>query len=286
MRDVSLPRSLEELWGLLDRESAAALYAGGTDLLVKLRAGLEDPPALICLERVGELKGVQDELDEVWIGAATTLSTLMEDPIIQRRFQVLRKGLEVLGSPPVRHMGTIGGNIVTASPAGDTLPALYVLGAQLEIRSKDGSRVVAIRDFIVGPGQVLLNRGEILAGIRLRKVQSYAIHHYEKVGRRKSQACAIASMAALLTVSDSGVVEAARLAWGSVGPTVVICREAEAAIEGKPLSMESLKLAIPLVEKAVSPIDDIRADAAYRRTVAGLLLLRLSEYSAGTCSAQ
>ena len=145
-------------------------------------------------------------------------------------------------------MGTIGGNIVTASPAGDTLPPLYVLAAEVEIQSKNSSRHAALTDFILGPGKVDLKRGEILTKIFLRKSPKWTIHHYEKVGRRKAQACAVASMAALLQVSETGSIDRARLAWGSVGPTVVTSREIEEALVGQPISLETFKKRVSLGE--------------------------------------
>jgi len=278
MREVFLPTTLEELWSILDKEPEAAIYAGGTDLLVKLRSTQIKPPCLVCLERIDSLRGVRDDTEEVWIGAATTHSRILEHPVISQRFPVLAKGISVLGSPPIRHMGTIGGNIVTASPAGDTLPALYVLSAKVEIRSKDQSRRVKLADFILGPGSVDLRRNEILTGVWLQKSPEWGIQHYEKIGLRKSQACAVASMAVVMETSNAGNIERAKLAWGSVGPTVVTSREVEEALVGQSLSQRTLKSVSHLLEKAVSPIDDVRASAEYRRLVAAALVQRLVRY--------
>lgn len=276
MRHVFLPRTMQELWDILEREPKAAIYAGGTDLLVKLRGGLLDPPALVCLERVEALRGIRDHGEEIFIGAATSHRRILEHPAIGEHFPVLAKAIAVLGSPPIRHMGTIGGNIVTASPAGDTLPPLYVLDAEVEVASPAGTRSVPVCDFILGPGSVNLEQGEVLAGVRLRKAPVWQIHHYEKVGRRKAQACSVASLAALLALSESGTVKRARLAWGSVGPTVVTSGEIEEALIGKPLTRKAFEQAAVMARRAVSPIDDIRAGADYRRHVAGALLFRLT----------
>jgi CO/xanthine dehydrogenase FAD-binding subunit len=278
MTEVLLPRSLEELWDVLDKHQETAVYAGGTDLLVRLRAGLAKPSCLVCLERIEGLKGVHDSGEETLIGAATTHSDILEHSVIKQHFPIMTKALSVLGSPPIRHMGTIGGNIVTASPAGDSLPPLYSLAAEVEIRSKNSSRRAALSDFILGPGKVDFKRGEILTRILLKRSPKWTIHHYEKVGRRKTQACAVASMAALVQISKTGSIERARLAWGSVGPTVVTSREIEDALVGQPISLETFKNVSHLVSNAVSPIDDIRASAEYRRVVAAALIQRLAEY--------
>jgi CO/xanthine dehydrogenase FAD-binding subunit len=278
MTEVFLPRTLDELWEILEKEPSPAIYAGGTDLLVRVRARNIVPSALICIERVGDLQGVREQEDAVFIGATTTHSRVRKNPVIARWFPVLTKGLSALGSPAVRHMGTIGGNIVTASPAGDTLPPLHVLSAEVEICSARGSRRLALRDFIQGPGIVALGPREVVRGVWLTKDRTWNVHHYEKVGKRKAQACAVASMAALLDLSADGMIRAIRLAWGSVGPCVVMAPDAEAALTGKPLCVDVLDKVRPMVEHTVSPIDDIRASAAYRRHVAGALLLRLLEY--------
>lgn len=272
-----LPNTLNELFEALNRQPHAILYAGGTDLLVKLRnSKAYQHSLLICLEQVKELKNIYRESnDTVFIGACCTHSQLLSNPLIQQKFPILIQALKSLGSPPIRNMGTIGGNICTASPAGDTLPPLYVLDAEVEICSKDQSRRMPIKDFILGPGKTALKKGEILYGLWLEDNNDYNIHHFEKVGQRRSLAISIASLAALIRTTETGIVEKARFAWGSVGPAIVTSEEAEAAITGRTLSEKSMMALIPIIDKAVSPIDDIRASAAYRRITAQNLLFRL-----------
>ena len=275
MRRVFLPRALQELWQILEDEPQASLYAGGTDLLVKMRSGLVQPRQLVCLEGIGDLKRVEDRGEEVFIGPCMTFTELLRNRLMRNHFPVLIKGLEVLGSPPIRNMGTIGGNIVTASPAGDTLPPLYVLGAEIELRKRDSSRRLPLKDFIKGPGQTLLDSGEVLTALFMRKRTNWNLHHYEKVGQRKALAIAIVSLAAVISLSDDGTVKEARLAWGSVAPTVVLSTEVEAMLVGNRLSRQVLEEAAQVVRESVKPIDDIRASSNYRRQVAGNLLLRL-----------
>jgi len=275
MKRVFLPHNLEELWRIIAGEPKADIYAGGTDLLVKLRQNLINTPSLICLERIEELKGVHEQGDEVMIGACSTHTSLLENPIIQRNFPVLTKALNVLASPLIRNMGTIGGNICTASPAADTLPLLYVLKAEVEIRSRSASRQMALKEFILGPGITCLKAGEIVSGIWVKKVPGFNLHHFEKVGQRKALAIAIVSLATLFKISGEEMVEDVRLAWGSVAPTVVTSNEIEAMLVGHRLSRQVLKKAAPIARAIVKPIDDIRASADYRRQVAENLLIRL-----------
>ena len=283
MRKVLLPHTSEELWEVLRAEPQAAVYAGGTDLLVKLRQGLVDPSCLVCLERIEELKGVQEFGHEVFIGACSTHAYLLANPIIRSNFPVLTKALELLGSPPIRNMGTIGGNICTASPAADSLPPLYVLEAEVEIRSKNTSRRMALKEFIQGPGKTSLQPGEIVSGIWVKKAPGYNLHHFEKVGQRKALAISIASLAGLLRASEKGVIEEARFAWGSVGPTIITSPEVEKALVGNRLSRPVLEKAACLARSAVEPIDDIRASGEYRRLVSGNLMVRLLTLQREVC---
>lgn len=298
MRDVLLPNTLDDLWEILYSEPEALLYAGGTDLLVKIRSRSPSPPfspapqrsdplafplfrrpaPLVCLERIRELKGVHEEGALVCIGACTTHSEIIRDSLVSLHFPILIKALRLLGSPHIRNMGTIGGNICTASPAGDTLAPLYILDASVETRSCDGGRLMPLKNFILGPGSISLQRGEILYGIWIPKKRDLNIHHFEKVGQRRALAIAIASMAALIKLSDDGIIDKIRLAWGSVAPTIVAPRTVEDALTGKPLTEDVLRDAMPLLEDALSPIDDVRASAGYRRRVSANLLLRLLQY--------
>jgi xanthine dehydrogenase FAD-binding subunit len=173
-------------------------------------------------------------------------------------------------------MATLGGNLVTASPAGDTLPPLYVLQAQVEVRSRRQVRRTPIADFIKGPGQVDLAPGEVVAGVWLCRQPEFNLHHFEKVGRRRALAIAMASLAALLEVGSKGVVRQARLAWGSLGPHVITSKTVEEALEGNALTLENLDRAGQLARQSVQPIDDVRASASYRRQMSGLLLQRLA----------
>jgi len=279
VREVYMPDRLEDLWEILSEHPDGAFFGGGTDLLVKIRSGLLNPTCLIGLERMESLRGVRDSGDEVFVGACTTLNTLLDHPVIAKDFPILTQAISVLGSPSVRNMGTIGGNLITASPAGDTLPPLYVLDAEVEVRRREGSRRMAVAKFVTGPGRTTLFPGEIISGIWLKKKQGFNIQHYEKVGQRKAQAIALVSLAALLKVNQDTTVEAARFAWGSVGPIIITSEEAERALLGEPLCMETLETVAAIGRQAVSPISDIRASADYRRAAAGNLILRLLCYS-------
>ena len=275
---VYLPGSLDELWDRCAAHPDAAFFAGGTDIFVKWRAGSRPPECALGLERIAELQLLYEEADHLFIGAAVTHATLLAAPVIREDFPVLAQALRVLGAPAVRSMGTIGGNLCTASPAGDTLPPLYVLGAQLELRAPAGVRRMPIDEWMSGPGRNALGKGELLYGVRVPKTAAGGMQHFEKVGLRKALAIAVASLAARLSLSPDGIIEDARFAWGSVGPVVVTCGEIERAVIGLRLNEKTIRAVAPAAMRAVSPIDDVRASAEYRRSLAGNLLFRLLEY--------
>jgi len=263
MSEVRLPESMSALLAEISRDGYR-LMAGGTDLLVALREQRELPERLVCLERVPELRQIGMEDGRIAIGAAATLARVAAHPLVRQHLDVLCRAIAVLGSPPVVHMATLGGNICSASPAGDTLPPLYVLGAEVELRSRRGARRLPIPAFITGPRRTALEAGEVLARVFVPVPAPGSCGVYWKVGLRKAQSIAVVSLAALR--APAGV----RLAWGSVGPAVLQFPEVEAAV-----GAGRLREAAEIVERLVTPIDDVRATAAYRRKVAGNLLFRL-----------
>ncbi|MBN2809518.1 MAG: FAD binding domain-containing protein [Deltaproteobacteria bacterium] len=277
MKEVFRPRTFSELWQLRRQHENAALYAGGTDLLVQMRAAKINPQTLICLERLAEIGRIEEFNDEIAIGAGVSQHHLLENPTILKYFPVLCQALQALGSPHIRNMATIGGNIMTASPAGDTLPPLYILQAELELRSQKTQRRLPLADFINGPGQTGISPGEILSRIFIPKEPVFAGHYFEKIGLRQALSIAVVSIAALYNISTERKITAIRLAWGSLGPTIVTLPEVETFLIGKTLNPATLNAAATLVEQQVKPISDIRAGADYRRRVAGQLLLRLDQ---------
>ena len=280
MNRTFLPKTMEEFRDIMEAHPGAVLFAGGTDLFVQLRTQGLRPDVLVGLADLEALLRIEQSGDSLFIGASVTHARLLSEGVIQEKFPVLVAALRSLGSPQVRNMGTLGGNICTASPAGDTLPPLYVLGAEVDLRRRNESRRVPISLFVQGPGRTAIRDGELLYGIWLKTDDSRRINHFEKVGQRKALAISIASMAALVDTSDEGVIKKVHIAWGSVGPTIVTSGEVESALIGRSLNLETLSRVKPLIEAAVSPIDDVRASAAYRRALAARLILRLAGYGA------
>ncbi len=275
MSQVFLPHTLDELWTKKQENPAALIMAGGTDLLVKIRDRKLPPAVILGLENIAELRQIEQQDEEICIGSMVTHQQLLDSPIIQTQLPVLHQAVAVLGSPPIRHMGTIGGNICTASPAGDTLPPLYVLNAGLELKNAAASRLLLIKDFIRGPGQTLLSSNEILYKIRIPIPAPHSPGFYFKVGQRKALAIAICSMASLLQFAEDNRILEGRFAWGSIGPTVMRFPEVENTLIGEKLSPIILGRLGQSMAALVSPISDVRASAEYRRLLVSKLPLKI-----------
>lgn len=249
--------------------------AGGTDLLVAIRKGTENPPFLVYVGELPELRVLRETAEGLEVGAALTHAELLAHPATAR-FPILRQVLATIGSPAIRAMGTLGGNLVTASPAGDGLVALYLLEARVRLVSAAGERELPVAEFIRGPRQTALRPGELVRALFLPYLEGQPRSFFRKVGRRQALVIAVASLGALVWV-EGGRVAQARLALGSVAPTVLRPREVEQALVGRPVRPEAWADLVPLLCAATRPISDLRASAEYRRKVAGRLLLALAQ---------
>lgn len=276
MRAVFTPTTTEELKELKAARPEAAVMAGGTDLLVWMRSGKADPEAIILTEKIQGLSEIREEGNDLIIGASVTFQNIIGSGLIEHHCPVLREAAGRLGSPPIRHMATIGGNICSASPAGDSLPALYLSDAVLVIESLRERRTLSLSEFIRGPGVTSLEKDEILTEIRLKKTRG-GMFGFRKIGLRKALAISVASLAWWYRVDEENRVADISLAWGSVGPTVVRIPEVENLLRGTNLGIRTMTEAAHLASERVSPVGDLRASAEYRRTVAGSLLFSLTK---------
>lgn len=274
--DVLFPRTEQEMQAMMAECPRAEIMAGGTDLLAGIRKkpGAR-PEALICTERVEGWKTLSVVGEKLVVGPAVTLQSLLDSDIVKYRLPALHQAIAVLAAPPVRHAATLAGNICTASPAGDTLPPLYVLDAVVVARRSDGERRVPVRGWVAGPGKTDQAKGEYLAGVEIPMPPKDSLCGFLKVGHRRAMAIAVASLAYLIGNDTNSAVKA-RFAWGSVGPTVLELPAVERVVEEGGLGLANLRKAAEIAARSVSPIDDLRATAGYRRRVAGNLLLNLS----------
>ncbi len=267
------PRTLEEARSLKAETPGACFIAGGTDLLVRMKDGRERPSALISLRSVAELTGVTTG-GVTSIGANTTLTDLLDHPVVGERFPPLVAAVRSMGSVQIRNVATLGGNLCNASPAADSAPPLLVLGAMARIQGGDGEREIPIEDLFVGPGQTCLGSDDILTAILLDPPPSGARGAFLRKTRVHVD-LALASIAVVLEMDPAGeTCREARVAAGAVAATPLRLLEVEAMLAGKKITPEVLGRARELARDGISPISDVRASADYRRHVTGVLLAR------------
>jgi xanthine dehydrogenase FAD-binding subunit len=266
---------LDETLSQLNKVNCA-IIAGGTDVMVmhKSRRGVPPkiPEPIIFIDHLSELKRVYRNGNDIHIGACSTYSELLNNPIIPIP---LKKAIKTIAAPAIRNRGTLGGNICNASPAGDTLPLLYVYNAKVLLRSVNGERIVPISKFIEGVRRVHREPNEILTEIILPSVFEEGAHVvFEKVGNRNADAIAKVGFAGYIRIKEI-VIEDVRFAFGAVGPTMVRSIDIEKNLLGKtiPLADADISSVVTAFDKIIKPIDDQRSTAIYRKTVA-LNLLR------------
>ncbi len=252
------PRSLRHALDVLSEGDVVPL-AGCTDLFVSMNAGSLPATRFLNLWNLADLRGIEVRNGVLSIGALTTFSELIQSATVRARAPMLVAAAREIGAVQIQNRGTIGGNIANASPAGDSLPPLAALDAVVVLRSSGGTRRVSLTQFYTGYREMVMRRGEIIAAVEIPRVEGR--QWFRKVGTRAAQAISKVAIAAVRAPKP-------RLAFGSVAPTVVRAFRTEAALAGG----ASIDEALAVLMTEISPIDDIRSTADYRRRVAGNLL--------------
>ena len=267
-RQLLRPSSMAKLLEALAAHPEAKLVAGGTDLVVDINQRHARWPTLISLEAVAELRTLELGEDWIEIGAGLTLSDL--EHRLAHAVPLLDELFPLFSSRLIRNRATLGGNLVNASPIGDSPPALLALDAQVELRSQAGARTLSLDAFFLDYRKTALAPGELLAKIRLpRKAPTHA--HFYKVSKRVLDDISTVAAAFAIELED-GVVTKARLAYGGVAATPARAQEAEQALVGRPWTQASVAAIAPLVERAFTPMSDHRGSASYRRAMTVQLL--------------
>lgn len=252
----------------------AAILCGGTDLLIKIRAGMIQPELLLDISQVESLHGIRVEGSNLEIGAATIESDIIRSSLVNEHLPLLGSVLRQLGSVQIRNRGTLGGNIVNASPAADSAIPLILYDSQIQIVGPEGERWIRLEDFFTGPGRTTLESGEFLRTLRLPIPDAgFSPFFFHKVGKRNALTIAIASLGTLVRL-DEGVIRELRVAAGSVAPTPLRLHEIEQQLTGRILDHALIAEARELAVNSISPISDVRASADYRKNVIGDLLVR------------
>lgn len=269
-----LPDSLAQLLALRAENPGALLLAGGTDLGLLVSEHRQRPPVVICLLNVPELQAVSVRPEGITLGAAVPYRRLLALCETEAGFTPLRPYLGRLGSRQIRALGTVGGNLGTASPIGDMLPPLIALGAVVRLASRRGERQLAVEEFLRDYRATALQPEEVIVSVFLPRPPEGALFAAEKLSRRHDQDISAVSLAALLTLEGERIT-AARLAFGGMAATARRARAAEAALTGRPFTADAFAAAAEALRQDFSPLSDWRGSADYRLAAAEGLVQRL-----------
>lgn len=260
---------------LADLGPQARLVAGGTDLLVQLRDDPDLSPALVDLTRAPDLTAIAlaPKSGSLLLGAAATYAAILRSDLVWEVTPLLAQAVARIGSVQIRARGTVGGNLGTATPAGDSLPALQALDARLHLLGPEGQRTLPLEEFFLGVQQTALQPGECITAVEVpHRPARRGV--FAKFGLRRAQAISVASVAAAVERDAAGRVTLARVALGAVAPTPRRVLEAEEALLGARLTAEAIETAAEVAAAAAHPIDDVRGSAAYRRELVRVLTRR------------
>jgi CO/xanthine dehydrogenase FAD-binding subunit len=276
------PTTLDAALALLAADEAARPVAGGTDLVVAARQGRRPLPAsIVAIDRIAELDhhGVVD--GALVLGGLTTHAWLADSAEVRDAWSALADAAAIVGSPATRATGTIGGNLMNASPAAETTAPLVVLDATVRLEAAGGvARTVAVADLADGPGRTIAAPGELLTAVTVPRPAAGSGSAYIRLEYRRAMEIAVVGAAALVTLTDDGRIAAARVALTAVAPTIVRAPAAEEALLGEPASAATFRAAAEAAAAAARPIDDVRASADYRRAMLVVVVARALAASA------
>ncbi len=276
--EVLRPDTLDRALELLHADPPPVPLAGGTDLVVQLRARRREAPVLLDLSGL-PLDDIREEGGHVVIGATATMESIAASGVVREAAPALAEAAGRVGAWPIQCRATLGGNLANASPAADTAPPLIAAGAEAVLASAWGRRTVAIEAFFTGPGRTVLEPGELLLEVRVPRLSrlpgARAVDRFVKLGPRREQIISVVSLALRTGVTAAGALERCRIAVGSVAATPVRAHHAEAVLEGRIPDEALRREAVRALQRDIAPIDDVRAPARYRRLTAAVLLDRL-----------
>lgn len=281
--DLLQPKTLNDALGALAQNNAAVRpLAGGTDMIVDIRAKRTQPDVLVSLQKVVELRGVARTNGHLRIGAATTIAEFCRNPLLAEN-DALRQAAGVFANPMIRNLATVAGNIGSASPAGDMLPPLLALDAEIELVSLSGTRTMPLHQFFLGPRKTARRADELISGLQLPVIsfqspvssrQSPIASSFYKLGLRQADAISLVSVAVWLQRDDDRIHDV-RIALGAVAPRPMRATRAEEILRGQLFNETNLKESARVAAEECTPIDDLRASANYRKRMIGVYTRRM-----------
>jgi CO/xanthine dehydrogenase FAD-binding subunit len=275
--ELEAPRDLSAALDRIDRDPGAwKPFAGGTDLMVLLEAGKLPHRRFLSIWKLQELRGIEVTPEHVLLGALTSYTEVRRHEILRREFPLLGRAAAETGSVATQNRGTLGGNIANASPAADSPPALLVYDAELELVSASGARWVPYHGFWSAYKQIALRPNELIQRICLPRRQNDWRQYYRKVGTRRAQAISKVCFAGAALL-EAGRIADVRIALGSVAPIVFRAVETENSLRGQRVTPALIAAAREMLTREITPIDDMRSTAVYRRRIAQNLLAEFCE---------
>jgi carbon-monoxide dehydrogenase medium subunit len=269
------PTSLEEACQLMSEFGHGAKpLAGGTDLIVNMKKKTISPGHLVSLSMIGDLKKLDPSNGLLKIGGCVTATELAESTEIRETLPALSRGAESLGSPLIRNLATIGGNLITARPAADLPPALIAYGAKVVLKNSSGERLISLEDLFLGPGETSIGPSEILTEVHVDSPPPSTGAAYIKLGVREALEISLVNVAVSISMEKDGSIGAARIVLGSVAPTPMRASSAEQIMTGEKPSETLFSRAGEAASKDCRPIDDFRASAEYKRAMVEVLTQR------------
>jgi len=269
------PETVERAAALLAESTGEArVLAGGTDLLVQMRADVVEPALIVDIKRIAETRAIVEDRGGWRIGAAVTGAELKEHPRLKQGWPGVVEAANLIGSTQVQGRATLGGNLCNGSPAADSVPALIAAGAVATLAGPQGRRELPVEDVMLGPRKLALGKGEIVVSFRLPARPPRSSDAYLRFIPRTEMDIAVVGAAVSLTVDEAGTITAARVSLGAVAPRVLLVREAAAAIVGSRLDRAAQDRLEAAARAACAPIDDKRGTVEFRIQVAGVLARR------------
>ncbi|MGJ8622511.1 MAG: FAD binding domain-containing protein [Yoonia sp.] len=259
---------------LAAEEGIARILTGGTDVLVMLKAEMVEPDLMLDIKHLPGMREIVQEDGGFRIGAAVTAAEMGEHTALKAAWPGVVEGAELIGSTQVQNRATMAGNLCTASPAGDSVPAMVTANAVARLHGPDGVRDLPVVDVPTGPGKTALQRGEFITSIFLPARPASSGDCYLRFTPRTEMDIAVSSAAVSLTLDDAGTVTDARVALGAVAPTVRAVPDAAAALIGTKLDDDAIAALVTAAEAACSPITDKRGTIEFRTRTAGVLAKR------------
>lgn len=273
------PRSLAEACKLMaELRAKAKVLAGGTDLIVNMKRRVLSPKHVVSLSRVRELKGLESGKKTLKIGGGLTVSELEGSADAKKILRALQGAASVLGSPLIRNLATVGGNLVTARPAADLPPPLMAYGAKVVLKHASGKRTLSLDGFFKGPGETVMGPAEILYQVVVDRPPPHSGAGYLKLGLRKALEISMVNVASFIELDrPDGVIRSARIVLGAVAPIPMRAPAAEKVLVGEKPSRALFAFAGETAAKESRPIDDFRGSADYRRAMVAILTRRTLE---------